>query len=226
MARGGQGLDGDGERTHGMGREWERMAGRPCDPPGAGKRELILAAALKAFTERGYAQATVKDIADRAGVAAGTFYLYFTAKEEVGLALIDTMFERVMASARANRQGFSDPREKLLASARGVLEAFGTDAPLSRFVLVSAPGAHPAFDERLSEVHAALIALVAEDVAETLGPAFAQATERVAEALVGGVGEVITAWVRSGGRPRDLARSAETLAAFFGAGLEGVRQHV
>lgn len=202
------------------------MAGRPCEPTGAGKRELLLRAALQAFTERGYAQAAVKDIADRAGVAAGTFYLYFSAKEEVGLALIDTMFIRVMSSARTARQGVSEPRSKLLASTRGVLTAFGTDASLSRFVLVSAPGAHPIFDERLSEVHAALIALVAEDVREILGQEAAGPTERVSEALVGGVGEVVTAWVRRGGKARDLASSAEILARFFGAGLEGVRQHV
>lgn len=199
---------------------------RPCEPAGVGKRELLLRAALEAFTERGYAQATVKDIADRAGVAAGTFYLYFPAKEAAGLALIDTMFERVMGSARQARQGVGAPGDKLLASARGVLAAFGTDAALSRFVLVSAPGAHPAFDERLSEVHAALIALVAEDVGEVLGPERAGSTERVSEALVGGVGEVVTAWVRRGGKVRDLTESGEVLARFFGAGLEGVRQHV
>ncbi len=179
-----------------------------------------------AFTERGYAQATVKDITDRAGIAAGTFYLYFGAKEEVGLALIDTMFERVMGLAREARQGCSEPREKLLASARSVLTAFGTDASLSRFVLVSAPGAHPAFDERLSAVHAALIALVAEDVREILGEGAPTPTERVSEALVGGVGEVVTAWVRRGSDPSELAASAEVLARFFGGGLEEVREHV
>lgn len=202
------------------------MAGRPCDVVGEGKRNLLLRAALAAFTERGYAQATVRDITDRAGVAAGTFYLYFGAKEEVGLALIDTMYERVMQAARAARQGFTQPRDKLLASARSVLTAFGTDAALSRFVLVSAPGAHPAFDERLSQVHAALIALVAEDVREILPPAARAATERVAEAMVGGVGEVVTAWVRRGGDVADLAASGQVLATFFGAGLEGVRRHV
>ena len=47
------------------------------------KREAILAAAQTLFAQKGYEQTTVRDIAQVAGVALGTVYLYFRTKHEV-----------------------------------------------------------------------------------------------------------------------------------------------
>lgn len=43
----------------------------------------ILKAALAIFTEHGYAGARLDDVAERAGIAKGTIYLYFSSKEEL-----------------------------------------------------------------------------------------------------------------------------------------------
>jgi len=47
------------------------------------KREAILAAALSLFVERGFWGTAVPEIAERAGVGAGTIYRYFESKEAV-----------------------------------------------------------------------------------------------------------------------------------------------
>ena len=59
---------------------------RPSQPviarKGAGdKREAIMTAALELFVERGFFGTAVPEIADRAGVGAGTIYRYFESKE-------------------------------------------------------------------------------------------------------------------------------------------------
>lgn len=48
-----------------------------------GKKTLdkILAAAEEVFGEKGYYEASVTEIAQRAGIATGTFYLYFEEKK-------------------------------------------------------------------------------------------------------------------------------------------------
>ena len=46
-------------------------------------RGLILEAALRAFGERGYAEARVQDIALAAGIATGTVYAIFPSKQEL-----------------------------------------------------------------------------------------------------------------------------------------------
>lgn len=57
---------------------------------GADKREAILAAALELFVERGFHGTAVPEVADRAGVGAGTIYRYFESKE----ALVNELYRR------------------------------------------------------------------------------------------------------------------------------------
>jgi AcrR family transcriptional regulator len=49
-------------------------------------RRRILAAALDLFQERGFAEATMREIAKRAGVATGAAYYYFPSKEAIVMA--------------------------------------------------------------------------------------------------------------------------------------------
>jgi len=58
------------------------------DQQRASTRERLLQAAREVFTESGYIDATVEDIAGRAGVSRATFYLHFGGKAELTMALI------------------------------------------------------------------------------------------------------------------------------------------
>jgi AcrR family transcriptional regulator len=61
------------------------------------RAELILAAALDLFVERGFHGTSVPSVADRAGVAAGTIYHYFTSKE----ALVNALYKQWQAQISA-----------------------------------------------------------------------------------------------------------------------------
>jgi AcrR family transcriptional regulator len=52
------------------------------------RREQILKAAIDVFSRKGYAAATIPEIAKLAGVAAGTIYLYYPSKRELFIAVI------------------------------------------------------------------------------------------------------------------------------------------
>jgi len=54
------------------------------------KREAILEAALELFVERGFFGTAVPEIAERAGVGAGTIYRYFESKE----ALVNAIYRQ------------------------------------------------------------------------------------------------------------------------------------
>lgn len=58
--------------------------------PRADKHEAILAAALELFERRGFHGTTVPDLAQQAGVAAGTIYRYFDSKE----AIVNALYQR------------------------------------------------------------------------------------------------------------------------------------
>ncbi|MBZ0232567.1 MAG: TetR family transcriptional regulator [Deltaproteobacteria bacterium] len=62
----------------------------PTTERGADKREAILQAALELFVERGFHGTAVPEVAERAGVGAGTIYRYFASKE----ALVNELYQQ------------------------------------------------------------------------------------------------------------------------------------
>jgi AcrR family transcriptional regulator len=57
----------------------------------AARRAQILDAATQVFAERGFARATIRDIAQTAGVADGTIYNYFANKTDLLFGLLDRL---------------------------------------------------------------------------------------------------------------------------------------
>lgn len=55
------------------------------------RRKEILKAGLEIFTQKGYAAATIPEIAKAAGVAAGTIYLYYPSKRDLFVAVIKNL---------------------------------------------------------------------------------------------------------------------------------------
>lgn len=64
----------------------------------AARRAAILDAALDEFSARGFAAARLDDVAERAGVAKGTIYLYFADKESLFQELIRAKMGPVVGS--------------------------------------------------------------------------------------------------------------------------------
>src|SRR5262245_26098644 len=78
----------------------------------AERRDAILAAALKEFSERGFAATRLDDVARRAGVAKGTIYLHFADKETLFQELIRLELSPVV-SALENASHADIPVRKL-----------------------------------------------------------------------------------------------------------------
>jgi AcrR family transcriptional regulator len=82
-------------------------------------RAAIAEAALALFRERGYEAATMRAIADRAGVSAGNAYYYFGSKEE----LIQEFYSRNQAEHLAACRPVLDAQRELEARLAGTLRA-------------------------------------------------------------------------------------------------------
>ena len=89
------------------------------------KYQRILDAAIEVIAEKGFFHSRVSEIADRAGVADGTIYLYFKNKDELLMAAIDSAFHGFIGRARHELGEITDPREKLRKMAFLHLEALG-----------------------------------------------------------------------------------------------------
>lgn len=75
----------------------------------------ILAAARAEFASKGFTNATVDDIADRAGIAKGTVYLYFPSKSDLFLALLEQGVLELYETAQREIDAAPDARGKLRA---------------------------------------------------------------------------------------------------------------
>lgn len=83
--------------------EVPRRRGRPTGrtPEGAETRRRLFNAAVELMGKRGYAAATLRDVAAKAHVSPGLLYRYFPSKQAVVLALYDELSaEYVTAAAR------------------------------------------------------------------------------------------------------------------------------
>jgi TetR/AcrR family fatty acid metabolism transcriptional regulator len=96
------------------------------------KRDRILDAATKVFAKRGFFAAQVADVAKRAGVAAGTVYLYFKSKDDILISLFERTMTAAIADARsATRLDTADPTMALRRIARVHLARLGSDRTLA-----------------------------------------------------------------------------------------------
>jgi AcrR family transcriptional regulator len=66
-------------------------------------RAKLIAAARKVFAEKGFGAATARDIVRETDLASGTFYNYFTDKEDAFRAVLDEWAEEARGAAREKR---------------------------------------------------------------------------------------------------------------------------
>jgi AcrR family transcriptional regulator len=83
----------------------------------AQNRAKLLLAARQVFAEKGYGEATAREIVRRTDLATGTFYNYFTDKLDVFHALLEEMSEKGRALVRAQRQAPGRTLEERVANA-------------------------------------------------------------------------------------------------------------
>ncbi|GAA1561182.1 hypothetical protein GCM10009789_13030 [Kribbella sancticallisti] len=90
--------------TVAVGDDWRRFPPIELDAP--------LAAALAAFLEVGYHGATIRDIAQRAGLSVPGVYHHYASKQEMLVAILDLTMEDLQARMRAARTEGADPVER------------------------------------------------------------------------------------------------------------------
>jgi TetR/AcrR family fatty acid metabolism transcriptional regulator len=76
------------------------MARRGPRGGGIAKRERILRAAIRIFSQKGYFNSKISEIARLAGVADGTIYLYFKNKDDLLISLFEEKMGEVVADIR------------------------------------------------------------------------------------------------------------------------------
>ena len=129
------------------------------DTGGGSRREQLLDAAVRTFTKAGYSATRVSDIVSEAGVAQGTFYLYFASKRDIFRQLVErflTMFaDRLLTASFDEPDDLCAFRETARARVLFTLRTCYENRELARIYFQEAMGADPGLNTRLLEFNRA-----------------------------------------------------------------------
>ena len=102
----------------------------PATERGLRTRAALVAAARKVFERMGYLDARLIDITRAAKCSAGTFYTYFSSKEEIFAAVLEVAQEDMLHPGMPHVATEDDPAAIIEASNRAYLQAYQRNAKL------------------------------------------------------------------------------------------------
>lgn len=159
------------------------------------KRRDILDAAELVFTTRGFAAARMDDIAESAGVAKGTLYLYFSSKQELFVSLLEERTREYVNTLSQWLEGVDTLEEfiGILATLRGQL--FIKNQRLAESISHSAPDFPKDLQCRIWDLRKALEQPTIDALARLLPPDFQVATPQAAAMVNGTIDYVVASYV-------------------------------
>jgi AcrR family transcriptional regulator len=184
------------------------------------RRRQLLTAATTVFASRGYRAAGISDIVSEAGVARGTFYLYFESKAQVFLAIADDFYDRLEMAIAGGGAGLPttaiDGRSFLRASFHRWFEFFHLHRLAATVMLKEGAAIDPRFDRGIAELRQSAYTHFAERVRRfqqlgMLRPSLSP--DMVAHLQVGMFEELVKAFVLNTEHP-DIDGLSDQMADF------------
>jgi AcrR family transcriptional regulator len=196
--------------AEGKGLEGQRLEGRIPSRGGLPQvqvaeiqRSRLLAGALDAIEEHGYAQMTVAQITRRSRVSRRTFYELFEDREACLLALLDDALASIAEDLAAADLGGLAWRERVRGGLWAILRFCDREPALARVLVDQSLHGGPRAIERRDEINARLAAILDEGRLESARAA--QCSPLTAEGLVGAAVGIAGSRLLRGGRREPLA---------------------
>lgn len=114
-------------------------------------REHLLVCAKGVFSQKGYHQASIADIIESAGVARGTYYLYFKSKREIFDLILDRLMGQIDQRIKRIELAKGKPSflDQLKSNIVGTFTLLLEDPELIQIMLYKSRGLDRDFDEKL-----------------------------------------------------------------------------
>lgn len=110
--------------------------GIPPDVVARNQRERLVAAVAEACAEQGYAETSVTDLTQRAGISTATFYKLFAGKQECALEAHRELLERLLEEVDQACGAESRWEDKVRAAIHVALALLAADLPTARLLTV------------------------------------------------------------------------------------------
>jgi AcrR family transcriptional regulator len=130
------------------------------------RRAELASAAAGVFAERGVSNTAVSDIVKAAGVAQGTFYLYFDSKDDVVVAVVEQMVEQMVAGIEAAAHAPTASAVERMLGLGNMLSSFEKDPGAAELVDILHHPDNRALHDRLAELLTPRLVPLVESIVE------------------------------------------------------------
>jgi len=201
------------------------MARRGPQGGGAAKRDRILRAAVRIFSQKGYFNSRISEIARLAGVADGTIYLYFKNKDDLLISLFEEKMGEVVSDVRARVAEGEDALSRLQIFIRNHMDLLIREAGLIEVIQVELRQSNKFMKEYVPVKFLEYLDVLGEilDAGKREGVIRPDLNVTLARrAIFGALDEISLAYVLSRKRKYDPAQAADEIYRIFAEGLRGL----
>jgi AcrR family transcriptional regulator len=188
------------------------------------RRTAVLGAARQVFSQRGYHDTSIDDLILAAGIARGTFYLYFESKRAIFDELLDELF--LLLAETVQRidvsPGALPPVVQMDATVDRVFGTLVENRDIARILLREAVGIDADFDRKLHDFYNRIEVLLVSAVETGVEMGLVRNCDPmiVARCILGAVKEVVHfAFVENDPAQVDVQKMGHELIAFTLKGL-------
>ncbi len=189
----------------------------------ADRRNSILGSALELFSERGFANASLDDVAAHGGVSKALIYEHFGSKRELQIALLDTFIHELIERVVGAIAAASDHESRLRSGIEAFLE-FAEERPAAIRLLtrnIADPDAGDALDRLREEAAGALaLMMIAEAPPPQPGDLAVEDTSAVLAHLIAGGVQFMAGWWLDNPQALPRDRIVEVTMDLYWLGME------
>lgn len=196
-----------------------RWRGRGADERKAERRALLMAAAVKVYSERGFRHSSVKAVCDEAGLTERYFYESFANSEDMLVAVASASLEHMVSElqAKCDAVARADRLETILFHYYGMLRKQPAHA---RAFLVEIRGISPVVDAYLETATQRFAEVVVDAPLDRLS----RTDRMVAIGAVGAIVHIALDWILSdfASPIEDVVRAASKLGSI----IDGIEKKI
>ncbi len=189
----------------------------------AERLKQILRSAKLTFSNKGFHDASVSDIVEHAGIARGTFYLYFTGKRDIFDRLLDELLDELRQRIKPIDlgAGCAAPLDQLKDNIRRVLELVRSDPELIQILLYHATGLDKRSAATVQSFYDRLSDMIEKSVAQGIQARLLRECDpRVAAVCIQGMIKEVADWLTARRRePPPLETLVDEIIRFGLTGL-------
>jgi len=125
------------------------------------RKLAIVEAAIECFSKGGYHATSISHIIEAAGIARGTFYLYFKSKHEIFQFILDDLISRIRSQIHTiDLNSDKSPAAQMRGNVERVVSAITSNPEVAQILFNEAVGLDDETQERLKNFYAEFIEII------------------------------------------------------------------